>query len=39
MVEPVRHDSSFAEKQEPHPALVLIVRSERPIRLTRDDRF
>jgi hypothetical protein len=24
-VEPVRQDSSFAEKQEPHPALVLVV--------------
>jgi hypothetical protein len=28
-VEPVRQDGCFAEKQEPHPALVLIVRDER----------
>ena len=28
-VEPVRQDSSFAEKQEPHPALVLVVPSGR----------
>ena len=28
-VEPVRQDSSFAEKQESHPARLLIVRSGR----------
>jgi len=27
-VEPVRQDSSFAEKQESHPALLLVVRRE-----------
>jgi hypothetical protein len=33
-VEPVRQDSSFAEKQESHPALLLVVQfsSERPPR-------
>jgi hypothetical protein len=30
-VEPVRRGSSFAEKQESYPALVLVVRSRRDL--------
>jgi hypothetical protein len=35
---PVRQDGCFAEKQEPHPALLLIVRRERLARGHGDAR-
>jgi hypothetical protein len=37
-VEPVRQDSSFAEKQESHPALLLLVLSGRLRRDLQDAR-
>ncbi len=38
-VEPVRQDSSFAEKQESHPALLLVVQPGRDRRRRRRARF
>jgi hypothetical protein len=35
-LEPVRHDSSFAEKQESHTALLVVVHRER-VRIDRSD--
>ena len=38
-LEPVRQDGWFAEKQEPNPALRLIVRSAHLVLGHRDARF
>jgi len=35
-LEPVRQDSSFAEKQESHPALLVVVPSGRLTKVVRD---
>jgi hypothetical protein len=38
-VELVPQDSSFAEKQQSHPARLLVIRSEREARDREDARF
>jgi hypothetical protein len=38
-VEPVRQDSSFAEKQKSHPALQFVVQTEHATALRDGDRF